>query len=77
MSIEQPGRRSWLWKDSLHRYELMDVIGGVTPFRLKKTSVRNYRGWIRLIREIDVVLFYSGISNVIVLKDPDADTCRY
>lgn len=77
VSVEQPGRRSWLWKDSLHGCELMDVVGGVTPFRLKKTSVRNCGGWIRLMREIDVVLFCSGIGDVIVPKDPDADTCRY
>ena len=77
VSVEQPGRRSWLWKDSLHGCELMDVVGGVTPFRLKKTSVRNCGGWIRLMREIDVVLFCSGIGDVIAPKDPDADTCRY
>lgn len=77
MSVEQPGRRSWLWKDSLHGCELMDVVGGVTLFRLKKTSVRNCGGWIRLMREIDVVLFCSGIGDVIAPKDPDADTCRY
>lgn len=36
VSVEQPGRRSWIWKNSLRGCELMDVVGGVTPFRLKK-----------------------------------------
>ena len=44
MKVEQPGRRTWLWKDSLHDCELIDIVSGVPPVRLKKTYVRNCRG---------------------------------
>lgn len=44
VKVEQPGRRTWLWKDSLHGCELMDIVSGVPPVRLKKTYVRNCGG---------------------------------
>lgn len=76
VKVKQPGRRTWLWKDSLYGCELMDIVNGVPPLRLKKTYVRNSGGWIKLMREIDVVLFGSGVGEVIAPKDPGADTCR-
>ena len=54
----------------------MDVVNGVPPFRLKKTYVHDNGGWIKLMREIEVVLFCKGVGEVIIPKDPHTDTCR-
>ena len=54
----------------------MDIVNGAPPFRLKKTHVRYCGGWIKLMREIEVVLFCHGVGDVIAPKNPHADTCR-
>ena len=76
VKVEQPGRKRWSWKNSLRGCELMDIVNGVPPFRLKKTYVHDNGGWIKLLREIEVVLFCNGVGDVIIPKDPHTDTCR-
>ena len=76
VKAEQPGRRTWLWQSSLYGCELMDIVSGVPPFRLKKAHIRDCGGWIKLMREIEVVFFCNGVGEVIAPKDPHADTCR-
>ena len=63
-----------MWQNSLHGCELMDIVNGAPPFRLKQTHVRDCRVGIKLMREIEVVLLYHGVGDIIAPKNPHADT---
>ena len=55
----------------------MNIVTDVPPFKLKQNSIHDNSGWIRLMREIEVVLFCNDVDNVIIPKDFFADICRF
>lgn len=42
VKVEQPKR--WLWKNSLHGCELMNIVTDVPPFKLKQNSIHDNSG---------------------------------
>ena len=54
----------------------MDIVNDVLSFRFKKTYVHDNDGWIKLMREIEVVLFCNDVGEFIISKNPHTDICR-
>ena len=76
VKMKQSSRKRWSRKNSLRGCELMNIVNDVPSFRLKRTYVHDNDGWIKLLREIEVVLFCNDIDDVIISKDSHTDTCR-
>ncbi len=55
VTVERPGRRTWLYGHSIIGHELMDVVNPVPPLKLKRIRIRENGGWIKLMRDIEVV----------------------
>lgn len=77
MKLKQSRRRTWRLQKLLLGRDLMEIVNGVSPFKLRTAPVHDSGGWIELMQEIEVVLFCNGLGDVIAPEDPLADTCLF